>query len=157
MYLSTVVKTVMTGLLFLNTQQQDRSADAQLSMEKQAVAGARQILASALDADLPKISFSDWFEKVVGRKAGMVWQLSECGDATPNAASDAPACVEVNTLLPDSRKVIVMIVVGTFKKGMAGRPAFHFGVVEERGKLRQIKRLGDLQNILSAPGELAES
>src|SRR5215475_14356864 len=157
MYLSTVVKTVMTGLLFLNTQQQGRSADAQLSLEKQAVAGARQILASTLDADLPKISFSDWFEKVVGRKAGMVWQLSECGDVTSNSAKDAPACGEVNSLLPDSRKVIGMLVVGTFKKGIAGNPSFHFGVVEEQGKLRQIKRLGDLENLLSARGGLAKS
>jgi len=144
----------MIWLPLLNNQTQNRSADAQLSLEKQAVASARQTLASALDADLPKIALSDWFEKVVGRKAGMVWQLSECGDTTSNAAGDAPACVEVNTLLPDSRKVIVMIVVGTFKKGIAGQPAFRLGVVEERGKLRQIKRLGDLQNILSAPGEL---
>jgi TonB family protein len=157
MYLSTVVMTVMMWLPLLNNQTQNRSADAQLSLEKQAVASARQTLASALDADLPKISLSDWFEKVVGRKAGMVWQLSECGDTTSNAAGDAPACVEVNTLLPDSRRVIVMIVVGTFKKGIAGQPAFHFGVVEERGKLRQIKRLGDLQKLLSAPGELDES
>ncbi|MBO0861198.1 MAG: TonB family protein [Chloracidobacterium sp.] len=148
----------MIGLLFLNnTQQQDRSADAQLSLEKQAVAGARQILASALDADLPKISFSDWFEKVVGRKAGMVWQLSECGDATSSSARDAPACVEVNSLLPDSRKVIVMLVVGTFKKGIAGNPSFHYGVVEEQGKFRQIKRLGDLENLLSTTGEFARS
>ncbi|MBO0857479.1 MAG: energy transducer TonB [Chloracidobacterium sp.] len=146
----------MIGLLFLNTQGQDRSADAQLSLEKQAVAGARQILASALDADLPKISFSDWFEKVVGRKAGMVWQLSECGDTSSNSARDAPACVEVNSLLPDSRKVIVMLVVGTFKKGIAGNPSFHYGVVEEQGKFRQIKRLGDLENLLSATGELAK-
>src|SRR5215471_14089507 len=157
MYLSTVVMTVMMWLPLLNNQTQNRSADAQLSLEKQAVASARQTLASALDADLPKIALSDWFEKVVGRKAGMVWQLSECGDTTSNAASDAPACVEVNTLLPDSRRVIVMIAVGTFKKGIAGQPAFHFGVVEERGKLRRIKRLGDLQKLLSAPGELDDS
>ncbi|MBO0862275.1 MAG: energy transducer TonB [Chloracidobacterium sp.] len=152
--MSTVVMTVMMELLFLITPQ-NRSADAQLSMEKLAVAGARQILASALDADLPKISLADWFEKVVGRKAGMVWQLSECGDTT---SSDAPACVEVNTLLPDSRKVIVMLVVGTFKKGIAGNPSFYYGVVEEQGKFRQIKRLGDLQNLLSQPaGGLAKS
>ena len=92
--MSTVVMTVMMELLFLITPQ-NRSADAQLSLEKQAVAGARQTLASSLDANLPEISFSDWFEKVVGRKAGMVWQLSECGDMTSIAGKDAPACVEV--------------------------------------------------------------
>jgi TonB family protein len=157
MYLSTVVMTVMMWLLLLNNQPQNRSADPPLLLEKQAVAGARQTLASVLDANLPKISFSDWFESVVGRKAGMVWQLSECGDTTSNAARDAPACVEVNTLLPDSRRVIVMIIVGTFKKGIAGQPAFHYGVVEEQGKLRPIKRLGDLQKLLSAPGQFVES
>src|SRR5262249_16821363 len=69
---------------------------------------------------------------------------------------DARACVEVNTLLADGRKVVIMIAVGTFKKGITGRPAFQFGVIERNGELRPIRRLGDLKNILSTPWELAK-
>jgi TonB family protein len=149
----------MMGLLSLNNRPQNRSAvDAQLSLEKQAVADTRQTLASELDNALPEIPFANWYEQVVGQKNGVVWQLSECGEqieAAPNGASDARACVEVNSLLSDGRKVIVMISVGTFKKGITGQPAFHFGVIEKDGDLRPIRRLGNLQNLLSMPWELA--
>jgi TonB family protein len=65
------------------------------------------------------------------------------------------ACVEANSILPDGRKVIVMIAVGTFKKGMTGAPAFHFCVVAREGKLRQVRRLRDLPMEITAPGSLA--
>jgi TonB family protein len=132
---------------------------SQVSLEKQAIADTQRTIASALDTELPDISFADWHEKVVGRKTGVLWQLSECGeqvDTTVNGTGDARACVEVNTILPDGRKVIIMIAVGTFKKGLTGPPAFRFGVIQQKDQLRPIQRLRDLQNLLSAPGELAK-
>ena len=104
------------------------------SLEKQAVSDTKRTLASDLDAELPKLPFTDWFGKVVGSGAGVVWQLSECGeqvDGATNRDGDTQACVEVNTILTDGRKVIVMIAVGTFKKGVTGPPAFRFGVLEQ--------------------------
>jgi TonB family protein len=154
MNLSIVVTTVIAVSLALNNQigYQAGNQSGQLSLEKQAIADTQQALASELDTGLPDISFANWYEKVVGRNAGVVWQLSECGEqieAAPNGAADTRACVEINSLLADGRKVIVMIAVGTFKKGITGPPAFHFGVIEESGELRSIQRLGDLQNLLS--------
>ena len=145
------VTTLIALSLFLNNE------PAQ-SLEKQAVSDTQRTLASDLDAELPKLPFTDWFGKVVGPGAGVVWQLSECGeqvDAAPNGDGDTQACVEVNSILSDGRKVIVMIAVGTFKKGVTGRPAFRFGVIEQKGELRPIRRLSDLQMLLSGQGEPA--
>jgi TonB family protein len=145
---------LMTLSLFLILTQTNQS-----SLEKQAIADTQRTLASALDTGLPEISFADWHEKVVGRKTGVLWQLSECGEqveATVNGTGDTRACVEVNTILPDGRKVILMIAVGTFKKGVTGPPAFSFGVIQQKDQLRPIRRLRDLQDLLSAPGELAK-
>jgi TonB family protein len=128
------------------------------SLEKQAVYDTQRTLASDLDAELPKLPFTDWFGKIVGPGAGVVWQLSECGeriDAAPNGDGDTQACVEVNTILSDGRKVVVMIAVGTFKKGVTGPPAFRFGVIDQKGELRPIRRLSDLQWLLSGQGEPA--
>src|SRR5215470_7806831 len=133
--------------------------DPAQSLEKQAVSDAQRTLASDLDAELPRLPFTDWFGKVVGPGAGVVWQLSECGernDAASNGDGDTQACVEVNTILSDGRKVIVMITVGTFKKGMTGPPAFRFGVIEQNGELRPIQRLHDLQKLLSGSGKPAD-
>ena len=126
------------------------------SFEKQAVSDTQRTLASDLDAELPRLPFTDWFGQVVGPGPGVVWQLSECGeriDAAPNGDGDTQACVEVNTILSDGRKVIVMIAVGTCKKGVTGTPTFRFGVIEQNGVLRPIRRLRDLQKLLSGQGE----
>ncbi len=147
------VTTLIAFFLFLNNQ------PAQSSLEKRAVADTQRMLASELDAELPRLPFTDWFGKVVGPGTGMIWQLSECGDrleASPDATGDVRACVEVNTILPDGRRVILMIAVGTFKKGVIGAPAFHFGVVERKGNLYSIRRLRDLEPLLTAPGKLAD-
>ena len=145
------VTTLIALSLFLNNE------PAQ-SLEKQAVSDTQRTLASDLDAELPRLPFTDWFGKVVGPGAGVIWQLSECGeriDAASNGDWDTQACVEVNTILSDGRKVIVMITVGTFKKGVTGPPAFRFGVIEQNGVLRPIQRLRDLQKLLSGQWEPA--
>jgi TonB family protein len=147
------VTTLIALSLFLNNE------PAQ-SFEKQAVSDTQRTLASDLDAELPKLPFTDWFGKVVGSGAGVVWQLSECGErnnASPNGDGDTQACVEVNTILSDGRKVIVMIAVGTFKKGVTGPPAFRFGVIDQKGELRPIRRLSDLQKLLSGQWEPANT
>src|SRR5215471_17659670 len=134
--------------------------DPAQSLEKQAVSDAQRTLASDLDAELPKLPFTDWFGKVIGPGAGVVWQLSECGernDAASNGDGDTQDCVEVNTILSDGRKVVVMIAVGTFKKGVTGPPAFRFGVIEQNGLLRPIQRLRDLQKLLSGQWEPANT
>ena len=145
MNLFIAVTTLIAFSLFLNNEPPQ-------SLEKQAVSDTQRTLASDLDAELPKLPFTDWFGKVVGSGAGVVWQLSECGErnnAAPNGDGDTHACVEVNAILSDGRKVIVMIAVGTFKKGVTGPPAFRFGVIEQKGELRPIRRLSHLQKVLS--------
>jgi TonB family protein len=153
------VTTMLGWLLYSNNQPQNPSVlEKRLLFEKRAVADTRRTLASALDAELPRLYFADWFEQVVGPGTEVVWQLSECGDraeASLSATGDMRACVEANTILPDGRGVIVRIAVGTFKKGITGDPVFYFGVIEQEGELRLVRRLRDLQKQLSAPRILA--
>jgi TonB family protein len=129
----------------------------QTSFEKRAVDDTKRILASELDARLPRLSFAEWFRKAVGPEAGTIWQLSECGDqveGATNGASDQRACVQVNALLPDSRRVIVMISVGTFKQGIDGPPTFKYGVIDHKDGLRQIRRLRDLEDLILYPEKI---
>jgi TonB family protein len=110
--------------------------------------------ASDLDWALPDRPFAGWFGEVIGPKAGVVWQLTECGEriaATGEAGHDLPACAEVNASLPGGRKVFVVISVGTFKKGLAGKPSFFRAVIEQNERLYQIRRLSELPQRLRAP------
>src|SRR6266545_991058 len=106
------------------------------SFEKQAISSAQEMSASDLDETLPNRPFANWFSEVIGPKAGVVWQLTECGEQI-EAGKDLPACAEVNASLPGGRKVFVAISVGTFKKGLTGKPSFFRAVIEqnEEGRL----------------------
>src|SRR5215475_12770411 len=124
------------------------------SFEKQALSLVRAMPASALDAELPSRSFASWFEEVTGPKAGVIWQLTECGEqiVTPDkTGQDLPACAEVNANLPDGRKVFVRISVGTFKKGLTGKPVLFLAVIEQNDHFYQASRLSDLPEMLRAP------
>jgi len=129
------------------------------SFEKQALSLVRAMPASALDAELPGRSFASWFEQITGPKAGVIWQLTECGEqivAPDNSGQDLPACAEVNASLPDGRKVFVRISVGTFKKGLTGKPVLFLAVVEQNKQFYKASRLSDLPEMLRAPDSVSD-
>jgi TonB family protein len=124
------------------------------AFEKQAISSAQEMSASDLDEWLPNRPFASWFSEVVGPKAGVIWQLTECGEriaAPGEAGQDMPACAEVNASLPGGRKVFVVISVGTFKKGLTGKPSFFRAVIEQNERFYQVHRLSELPQRLRAP------
>jgi TonB family protein len=123
------------------------------SLEKQAISIAQQTPASSLDAQMPNRPFADWFRELVGRDAGVVWQLSECGG--PAGEQDLLACAEASVLMPNGNRMILAISVGTFKKGITGQPAFFRAVIESDEQLYQIRRLRDLPSMLQSPRKIA--
>jgi TonB family protein len=120
------------------------------SFDKQAISSAQEMSASDLDEALPNRPFASWFSEVIGPKAGVVWQLTECGEQI-EAGKDLPACAEVNASLPGGRKVFVAISVGTFKKGLTGKPSFFRAVIEQNERFYQVRRLSELPERLRAP------
>jgi TonB family protein len=122
------------------------------SFEKRAISVAQRISASSLDAKLPNRSFVTWLNGIVGREAGIVWQLAECGaGASGGTGQDTPACAEATVLLPNGDTVIVGISVGTFKQGLIGEPAFQGAVIKTDERIYQVRRLSDLPGMLSPP------
>lgn len=149
----TAVTTLIALTLFWNQSDQ-------MSWEKRAVDDTKRIPASELDAELPKVSFAEWFGMVLQQPSdAVIWQLGECGEETeakPNGGNDLKACVEANTILKDGRRVIVRVAVGTFKQGMTGAPTFQFGVIDQKSTLRQIRKLRDLHALLLNPDKLPD-
>ncbi len=124
------------------------------SFEKQAISIAQQIPVSSLDEQLPNRPFAVWFNELVGRDAGVVWQLAECGapaSVPGRAEQDLQACAEASVLLPNGNRMILAISIGTFKKGVTGQPAFFRAVIESGEKLHQVRRLRDLPEMLRSP------
>jgi TonB family protein len=124
------------------------------SFEKRALSAARRISASRLDAKLPDVPFGDWLNETVGKDAGVVWQLSECGASAGGAEKDTTACAEATVLLPKGDVVIIGISVGTFKKGLIGEPAFMGAALKTADQLYQVRRLSYLPMALREPESL---
>jgi TonB family protein len=128
------------------------------SLEKQAISIVQQTPVSSLDAQLPNRPFGDWFSDVLGRGAGVVWQLPECGGPANTSAGAEPdllACAEASVLMPNGNRMILAISVGTFKKGITGQPTFFRAVIESGEQLYQVRRLRDLSSMLQSPRKLA--
>ncbi|HKX30056.1 MAG TPA: hypothetical protein VJ302_20370, partial [Blastocatellia bacterium] len=124
------------------------------SLERQALETVQRMPVSKLDPMLPGSSFATWFNKVVGPGAGVVWQLTECGeriDQQKAGERDLNACLEADAILADGRKVVVAIGVGTFKKGFSGEPVFHSAVIEQDNQLYEIRKLHNLPQFLYSP------
>jgi len=124
------------------------------SFEKQAITLAQEMSASDLDDALPGRPFASWISEIIGPKAGVVWQLTECGEqvnALSDPGQDLPACAEINANLQDGRKVFVMISVGTFKRGLIGKPTFFRAVIEQNEGFYQVRRLSELPEKLRSP------
>src|SRR5262249_14964062 len=122
------------------------------SFEKQAFSVVQKISASSLDAKLPNVPFISWFTNLVGKGAGIVWEMAECGDSQPE--QDTPACGEANVALPSCGTVILGISVGTFKKGLVGDPVFMGAALKSGDKLYQVRRLSQLPSALRSPDSI---
>jgi TonB family protein len=123
-------------------------------LENQAISRVQQISVSQLDAGLPDRPFVLWVNQVVGPRAGVSWQLTDCGeqtDASAGAEPDLQACVDMTALLPDDRKIVVMTWVGSFKQGIYGKPKIQFAVIESKGDLFEVPRLSELPVMLRRP------
>ena len=129
------------------------------SFEKRALSSVQEMSASDLDAALVSRPFAIWINKTIGPNAGVVWQLTECGErivAPEETGRDLPACAEVSAKLPDGRRVFVAINVGTFKKGLNGKPVFYGAAIEQDLQLYPVRRLSDLPEMLSSPDRISQ-
>jgi TonB family protein len=122
-------------------------ASQTVTFEKQAITLVQRMPTSTLDQGLPERPFADWFKDLTGPDAGILWQLTECGER-PGTDRDLPACTEANAVLSNGNKVVVAISVGTFKKGVNGAPSFFRAVIEHDNQLYQVRRLRSLPEMV---------
>jgi len=134
------------------------SAAAQDSaLEGKAVIRVQQTPASQYDPNLSGRPFGNWLNQVVGPKSGVSWRLGECVEQAEMASEEEqgiPACVEATAILPDDRKVVAQIHVGSFKQGLSMTTKFHFAVIESDSQFQNVRKLSDLPQLLRDPSSV---
>src|SRR5215475_10673730 len=137
--------TVILLLAFLGASAQDST------MEEKAVNRVQQTPASRYDPTLPSRPFGGWLTQIVGPQSGVSWRLGECVEQNATASDweqGVPACVEATAILPDDRKIVAQIHVGSFKQGLSSMTRFHFAAIESDSQFQSIQRLSDLPQLL---------
>ncbi len=123
------------------------SGQARADDEAQTIAFARQLNVSQLDSALSPQRLDEWMKTLAGPKATVAWEVNDCGEQTGTAADlerDIPTCVQAETRLADNRTIVIMIAVGTVRKGLSGTPAVFHISVKRNGKFSTEKRLSGL-------------
>jgi TonB family protein len=124
------------------------------TLEEKAVIRVQQTPASRYDPTLPSRPFGYWFNQVVGPQSGVSWRLGECVDQNGTASGweqGIPACVEATAILPDDRKIVAQIHVGSFKQGLSVTTRFHFAVIENDSQFLSVRKLSELPQLLKVP------
>jgi TonB family protein len=127
------------------------------TFEDRAVFRVQQTPASRYDPTLPSRPFGSWLNQVVGPESGVSWRLGECVEQNATASDweqGVPACVEATAILPDDRKIVAQIHVGSFKQGLSSMTRFHFAVIESDSQLQSVQRLSDLPQLLRDPSSV---
>lgn len=121
-----------------------------------AITAAQQVTVQSFDSSLPRLPFSQWLRDVVGPDAATKWEVNDCGEQTGNPALDKgrdfPMCAEAVVTLPGQRVLLVSLVVGTFKKGVGGAPAFRAAYLRtSTGTFEPIKTLLEIPAVIRTP------
>jgi hypothetical protein len=141
-----------TGLFVFVLLTQVLASPQNNSYVKRALAYAKRLQVSQLDPKLPDRAFAQWFKEIVGPNSKIKWEVNDCGEQTGGPADIGryfPTCVEADAKLPDNRSVVVRITVGTFHKGITGRPTLWDAFVEENNKTRTANKLSELSEVLA--------
>lgn len=123
------------------------------SQDARVVNYARRVKASTLDSSLPRTTVEAWFRSVVGPKAKITWEANDCGEQTggPEPAKvDGPMCAQVEAKLEDDRKVGIFIAVGTFRRGIWGKPKVFYVYINDGRPVRHISALAELPALLKS-------
>src|SRR5262252_3761557 len=142
--------TAMLLLALLGASAQDST------LEDKAVSRVQQTPASRYDPTLPSRPFGTWLTGIVGPQSGVSWRLGECVEQNGTASEweqGVPACVEATAILPDDRKLVAQIHVGSFKH-LSSMTKFHFAVIENESQFQSVRRLSDLPQLLRDPSSV---
>ena len=140
----TLFRAVLCSLIVCVVNAQDTDLD------RRVIEAGKSSDVSALDPQLPKARFEEWFQQQVGASTKVEWEANDCGEQDgANAQEDIPLCAEASAKLSGDRLLVVQIVVATLKKGVQGKPGLWSIAVLGKGNNIQFgSKLSDLTRLL---------
>jgi hypothetical protein len=152
------MKIIFAAIVFLIFPGPD-SAAQDLRRDARAISMVKRLSVAKLDKRLRPKAFKPWLQTVVGSSRRIEWELNDCGEQSGTGnQKDFPICVAAMTKLRDGTEVVVMIAVGTHRRGIVGKPLVWFAYFEPKGgRFTEVRRLGDLPKELKKRSRLPKT
>jgi hypothetical protein len=92
-----------------------------------AIEKAKQTSVHQIENSLPDKAFEQWLLELVGPNAQVVWDVNDCGEQTGDPsidhARDIPMCVDSQVTFKGSKKLHIVLGIGSIKTGVSPEPA----------------------------------
>ena len=115
--------------------------------EADVLAYGKRLNVKRLDSRLGSERYQGWLRRTLGASATIKWSSDDCGESG-GWGDDVPLCITAEARLHPSGRVVISIALGTAERGLGGKPAVFFGVIEGLGPSESIEG-GDLPLVAS--------
>ena len=137
-------RAAVFGSMVLCASAYAQQAATTTKSERSVIEKVKKVSVSEIDRDLPDVSL-EFFLKYESEGAPIRWEVNDCGEQTgASSNAEVPMCVEADIGVKQG-DLAVVIAVGTYRKGIEGRPKlFSATITDCDGLVRTIRKLGDL-------------
>lgn len=119
--------------------------------QDETVARVKRLDVSKLDPSLPREEFATWFGGIVRPGSDISWEMNDCGEQAggqQDVDRDIPTCVEAEATVAGNWNVIVMIQIGTVRKGPLATPVVKDAFIQQGDQTYTAHSLGELVRLL---------
>jgi len=115
-----------------------------------AIGKIKRISVAKLDPKLRPKPLLRWLQGIVGRSRQITWEVNDCGEQDGSGRQrDFPICVAADTKLADGTEVSILVVVGSYRRGIVGKPQIWWIYLKNKeGALTDVDRLSQLPGAL---------
>ena len=119
--------------------------------QDETITRVKRLDVSKLDASLPKEKFATWFGRVVIPRSKVRWEINDCGEQSggrQDVDRNIPTCVQAEATTNSDWNVVVMIQIGTIKKGPLAKPVVKDAFIQRGDQSYTARTLGELVQLL---------
>ena len=117
------------------------------------IAFAKSLTAKHYDTTLPSIPIQQWLTSNLPRGVKAVWgeKVTDCGERTGNPEldrmRDMPLCAEIELKKKDKIVGILLLFIGTEKKGKMNKGGLYYGYFMHGEKTMDLNELSDIKKL----------
>lgn len=150
-----MIVTYLVQMVFFGCLFSERRPSVQVN-QAETIARVKHLDVSKLDPGLKKQEFATWLGGILGPQSKIMWEINDCGEQTggqQDVDRDIPTCVQAEATITDDWNVVVMIQIGTIKKGPLSKAVLKDAFIQRGDQSYTAHTLGELAELKKTIGK----